>query len=190
MGTYRYLAHQDANWDWKTFNIDTDPALAKKKGGIIDAVETDMSKFKAHGGKLLLYHGWADPAIQPEHTVIYYNSVLAKMGKNQNNWMQLFMVPGMGHCSGGAGPNQIDWMGALENWREKGQTPASIIGKGTERRNADDTADVPASSGRHLQGQRRHQRRCEFRLQVSGSGDADRISRMKSIRVNRRQSLV
>jgi feruloyl esterase len=89
-----------------------------------------MSKFKAHGGKLLLYHGWADPAIQPEHTVNYYNAVLAKMGKNQNNWMELFMVPGMGHCSGGAGPNQIDWMGALENWREKGQTPTSIIGKG------------------------------------------------------------
>ena len=130
LGTYRYLAHQDPNWDWKTFNIDTDTALAKKQGGIIDAVETDMSKFKAHGGKLLLYHGWADPAIQPEHTVNYYNSVIAKMGKNQNNWMELFMVPGMGHCSGGAGPNQIDWMGALENWREKGQTPTSIIGKG------------------------------------------------------------
>jgi feruloyl esterase len=130
LGTYRYLAHQDPNWDWKTFNINTDPALAKKMGGIIDAVETDMSKFKAHGGKLLLYHGWADPAIQPEHTVNYYNSVVSKMGPNQNNWMQLFMVPGMGHCSGGAGPNQIDWMGALETWREKGQTPASIIGKG------------------------------------------------------------
>ena len=131
LGTFRYLAHQDANWDWKSFNIDSDTALAKKMGSIIDAVDTDMSKFKAHGGKLLLYHGWADPAIQPEHTVNYYNSVLAKMGKNQNNWMQLFMVPGMGHCSGGAGPNQIDWMGALETWREKGQTPTSILGKGT-----------------------------------------------------------
>lgn len=130
LGTYRYLAHQDANWDWKTFNIDTDTALAKKMGGQIDAVDTDMSKFKARGGKLLLYHGWADPAIQPEHTVNYYNSVLAKMGKDQSNWMALFMVPGMGHCSGGAGPNQIDWMTALENWREKGQTPTSIIGKG------------------------------------------------------------
>lgn len=131
LGTYRYLAHRDPNWDWKTFNIDTDPALAKKNGGDIDAVALDMSKFKNRGGKLLMYHGWADPAIQPEHTVNYYNSVLAKMGKNQSNWMQLFMVPGMGHCSGGAGPNQIDWMSALENWREKGQTPTSIIGKGT-----------------------------------------------------------
>ena len=130
LGTFRYLAHQDPNWDWKTFNIDTDTALAKKMGGIIDSVDTDMSKFKARGGKLLMYHGWADPAIPSEHTVVYYNNVLKKMGKNQNNWMELFMVPGMGHCSGGAGPNQIDWMGALETWREKGDTPTSIIGKG------------------------------------------------------------
>jgi feruloyl esterase len=130
LGTFRYLAHQDANWDWKTFNIDTDPALAKKMGGFIDAVETDMSAFKNRGGKLLLYHGWADPAIQPEHTINYYNSVLAKMNRNQSEWMELFMVPGMGHCSGGAGPNQIDWMAALESWREKGETPTSIIGKG------------------------------------------------------------
>ncbi len=131
LGTYRYLAHQDPIWDWKTFNIDTDPALAKKNGGIINSTDPDMSKFKAHGGKLILYHGWADPAIQPEHTVDYYSSVLDKMGNGQDNWMRLFMVPGMGHCSGGAGPNQIDWMAALEGWREKGSVPDFIIGKGT-----------------------------------------------------------
>lgn len=130
LDTYK-LAHNDANWDWKTFNLDTDTALVKSKIGFIDSVDPDMSKFKAHGGKLIMYHGWADPAIQAGHTIVYYNSVLAKMGQNQNNWMGLFMVPGMGHCQGGAGPNQIDWVGALENWREKGQTPTSIIGRGT-----------------------------------------------------------
>jgi tannase/feruloyl esterase len=130
LGTYRYLAHQDANWDWRAFNIDTDPALAKKMGGIIDAVGTDLSTFKNRGGKLLLYHGWSDPLIQPEHTVNYYNSMLATMGKDQSNWMELFMVPGMVHCIGGNGPNQVDWMTALENWREKGETPKQIIGKG------------------------------------------------------------
>ena len=138
LGTFRYLAHQDSNWDWKTFNIDTDPALARKMGGFIDAIDTDMSTFKNRGGKLLLYHGWADPAIQPEHTINYYNSVLTKMGKNQSEWLELFMVPGMGHCAGGAGPNQIDWMAALESWREKGATPTSILGKGKN-------GDVPMS---------------------------------------------
>jgi len=130
LGTYRYMAHQDPIWDWKTFDIDADPSLAKKNGGIINAVDTDMSKFKAHGGKLILFHGWADPAIQPEHTVVYYNSVLDKMGKDQESWMRLFMVPGMGHCRGGAGPNEIEWMDALETWREKGTAPDFIFGKG------------------------------------------------------------
>ncbi len=129
LDTYK-IAHNDANWDWKTFNLDTDPALAKKVLGFVDSTDPDLSKFKARGGKLILYHGWADPAIQPEHTINYYNSVLAKMGKNQDNWMELFMVPGMGHCSGGSGPNQIDWVGALETWREKGETPKFILGKG------------------------------------------------------------
>ncbi|HET9215488.1 MAG TPA: tannase/feruloyl esterase family alpha/beta hydrolase [Terriglobia bacterium] len=129
LDTYR-LAHNDANWDWKTFNVETDPALARKTIGYIDAYDPDMTKFKERGGKLMMYHGWADPAIQAEHTIIYYNSVLAKMGRSQDNWMRLFMVPGMGHCSGGAGPNQINWMSALETWREKGEAPAFIIGSG------------------------------------------------------------
>jgi len=73
-----------------------------------------------------MYHGWADPAIQPEHSVVYYNSVLAKMGGKQEDFIKLFMVPGMGHCQGGQGPSQINWMSALENWREGGQAPAQL----------------------------------------------------------------
>ena len=127
--TYK-LAHNDANWDWKTFNLETDPALAKSKIGFIDSTNPDMTAFKNRGGKLILYHGWADPAIQAGHTIVYYDSVLAKMGKSQDNWMRLYMVPGMGHCGGGSGPNQIDWLGALETWREKGQAP-NVVGRGT-----------------------------------------------------------
>jgi feruloyl esterase len=130
LDTYK-LAHNNANWDWKTFNIDTDPALARKVIGFIDSGDPDLSKFKAHGGKLIMFHGWADPAIPAEHTVLYYNSVLAKMGKSQDSWLKLFMVPGMGHCSGGAGPNQIDWVSTLDSWRDKGQEPPSVIGTGT-----------------------------------------------------------
>ena len=55
--------------------------------------------------------------------MVYYNNVLAKMGKNQNNWMQLFMVPGMGHCSGGEGPHSFDALSALERWVEAGSAP-------------------------------------------------------------------
>jgi feruloyl esterase len=129
--TFRYLAHQDANWDWHNFNIDVDPALAMKNAGaIINSTDPDLSKFKAHGGKLIMYHGWADPAIQPEHTVLYYSSVLEKMGKEQDDWLRLFMAPGMGHCGSGAtnSPNTFNKVATLEAWRETVKAPDSMMG--------------------------------------------------------------
>ena len=70
--------------------------------------------------------------ITPENTVWYYESVLNKMGKNQSDWMRLFMAPGMGHCGGGPGVNSFDSIGALEQWVEKGVAPETMMGIGRE----------------------------------------------------------
>lgn len=121
----RILGHQDADYDWHKFDLDTDLALADKSG--IDTHTHDLSGFKAHGGKLLLYHGWADQLIPPGNTVNFYNGVLAKMGKRQDDWMRLFMVPGMQHCSGGLGTDQFNKMGVIERWRESGTAPDQIL---------------------------------------------------------------
>ena len=114
------------DYDWKTFDLDRDMPIINKKIGFVDAVDPDLKAFKAHGGKLFLYAGWGDTTITPENTVLYYESVLNKMGKNQGDWMRLFMVPGMAHCRGGDGPNTFDSIGTLEAWREKGVAPAQI----------------------------------------------------------------
>src|SRR5262245_7515658 len=129
LDTFRYLAHQDPRWDWHTFNLETDVALAVKNAGFIDAIDPDLSKFKSHGGKLILYHGWSDQLIPARNTINYHDSVLAKMGRNQDGWLRLFMVPGMFHCGGGPGPSQFDGMVALDAWRDKGRAPAQIIGR-------------------------------------------------------------
>jgi feruloyl esterase len=50
------------------------------------------------------------------------------MGSNQADWLRLFMVPGMGHCGGGPGPNTFDTIAAIEQWREKGVAPAQLMG--------------------------------------------------------------
>jgi tannase/feruloyl esterase len=121
----RILGHQDANYDWHKFDLDADVALADKSG--IDAHTFDLSPFKAHGGKLLLYHGWADPAIAPGNTINFYNGVLNKMGKKQDDWMRLYMIPGMQHCSGGPGTDQFSKMAILERWRESNQAPEQIL---------------------------------------------------------------
>ena len=125
--TFMYLTYADPKWDWHTFDLDRDTAAADEKdGGIINAIDPDLSRFKAHGGKLLLYHGWNDTAIAPENTIKYYESVLKKMGPDQSGWMRLFMAPGVEHCGGGPGPNQFSMMGALERWRESGTAPDQI----------------------------------------------------------------
>jgi feruloyl esterase len=130
LGMFRYVAHQDAAWDWREFELEKDLALVDDKAGCIDVTDPDLRAFKAHGGKLLIYHGWNDGgtggAISPVNSVNYYESVLAKMGPGQDDWFRLFMVPGMAHCGGGPGPNQFAALHALEAWREQGKPPDQI----------------------------------------------------------------
>ena len=122
----RFIGRQDANWDPMTFELEKDLALALKNAGYVEANDPDLKKFKARGGKLLLYHGWADPGPAPENTVNYYEAVTKKLGGKQDDWMRLFLMPGVGHCGGGAGPDQADFLSALDRWREKGEAPAQI----------------------------------------------------------------
>ncbi len=131
VGMFRYVAHEDAKWDWRTFDLERDTALAEAKGGSMQAINPDLSAFKARGGKLLIYHGWNDGgnggAISPLNSLDYYSSVLAKMGPRQDDWLRLFMVPGMAHCGGGPGPNQFNALAAMERWRESGTAPDQIV---------------------------------------------------------------
>jgi feruloyl esterase len=122
----RYVARQDANWDVMSFDLDTDLALAVKTAGFIEASDPHLEKFKARGGKLLLYHGWADPGPAPANTIHYVNDVIRTLGPKQDDWMRLFLLPGVGHCGGGPGPDQADFVGAIERWRESGTAPDQI----------------------------------------------------------------
>jgi feruloyl esterase len=126
------IAFNDPNLDWQKFDLDRDMPLIDKAVGYVDAVNPDLSKFKARGGKLLLTHGWADTGITPENTIAYYESVLKKMGTNQSDWMRLFMAPGMGHCGGGPGVNTFDSIGTLEKWVERGIAPDQMMGLGAQ----------------------------------------------------------
>jgi feruloyl esterase len=121
------VAHNSANWDARTFDLDRDLRLVDEKvGSIVNAVNPDLRAFKARGGKLLLYHGWNDTAISAGNAIDYYESVQKTMGGKQDDFIRLFMAPGMAHCQGGVGPSQANWMAALERWRESGTAPDRI----------------------------------------------------------------
>jgi feruloyl esterase len=126
------IAYNNPEFDWRNFDLDRDMKYLDEKIGYVDAVNPDLSAFKARGGKLLMTHGWSDTGITPETTIWYYDSVLGKMGSNQSDWMRLFMAPGMGHCGGGPGVNTFDSIGTLEKWVEKGQAPDTMLGTGAQ----------------------------------------------------------
>lgn len=124
----KYVVFKDPDWDWRTFDFDKDNArFDLPENTIMNAWDPNLAKFFAHGGKLLIYHGWNDQNVSPYITVKYFKSVQDTMGaaKVANN-IRLFMVPGMAHCSGGEGPNVFDKVGTLDRWVEEGKAPDSI----------------------------------------------------------------
>jgi feruloyl esterase len=139
---FRYMVYEDPAWNALTATVEAAARDAgEKTARVLDATDPDLGRFQARGGKLILYHGWNDPAIPPLNTVNYYRSVLARLGaQTTESFVRLYMVPGMQHCTGGPGPNSFGQLGqttakgpeygafsALEQWVEKGTAPAEII---------------------------------------------------------------
>jgi feruloyl esterase len=126
---FRYMVFDNPQWDWRTFDVDRDLATADEKlKGLLTAIDPKSLKpFFGRGGKLLTYQGWSDQDISPLASVNFYKSVKREIGDaGASQSMRLFMVPGMGHCGGGEGPNTFDMMAPLEQWVEKGTPPTRI----------------------------------------------------------------
>jgi hypothetical protein len=141
-GFFSDFVYEKPDWDYKTFNVDAGLKLANDKtAAALNATDPNLKAFKARGGKLILYHGWNDPAISALNTVNYYDAVTKAMDKKDvDSFVRLYMVPGMQHCEGGPGPDSFGQVGelefenashsvsaALEQWVEKGTAPGSII---------------------------------------------------------------
>jgi Tannase and feruloyl esterase len=140
-GFFSNFVYEKSDWDYRTANIQEALAAAEKKlAPKLDATDPNLAAFKAHGGKLVLYHGWNDPAISAWSTVEYYDSVVSRLGRPETDaFVRLYMVPGMQHCSDGPGPHAFGLGSkppddprrnvylALEQWVEKGAAPSAIV---------------------------------------------------------------
>ena len=115
--------------DALNFNFDRDPATLARARRIYDATSVDLRAFKARGGKILMWHGWADGAIMATSSIGYYEGVIKAMGgrKPTENFFRLFLVPGVHHGGGGPGLTDFDALTALEDWVEKGRAPEKLI---------------------------------------------------------------
>jgi pimeloyl-ACP methyl ester carboxylesterase len=124
-----YFYSQGPNYDSMKFNYDTDLPKMAVIESIYNAQNPDLRAFDEAGGKLILYHGWNDDEIPPMASVDYYQTSMRVSGGEENTkkFFRLFMLPGVGHCRGGAGGGEVDWITALEGWVEHGNAPDSVI---------------------------------------------------------------
>ncbi|MFB9410349.1 tannase/feruloyl esterase family alpha/beta hydrolase [Dactylosporangium matsuzakiense] len=100
-----------------------------QRAGIYDASDPDLSAFRAAGGKLLLWHGWADQAISPYGTIAYYHALTERMGgvNATQRFARLFMLPGVAHCGDGQGPDAFDAITPTLAWVEQGVAPDRLV---------------------------------------------------------------
>jgi len=130
-GFFRYMAFEqdDPNYDFRTFDVAKDFGRIQTMAQIVSPTDPNLTKLQQRGGKLIIYHGWADPALSAYSTIHYYNEVVKALGgkAKADEAVRLFLIPGMNHCSGGPGPNTFEMLDALEQWVEKKQPPAQVI---------------------------------------------------------------
>ena len=129
---WRYMGFEEdpgESFTLQDFDFDEDPARLEYMGAIINSDNVNLDAFEASGGKLLMYHGWADPIVTPWRTVQYYTEVEERYGGKERtqDFFRLFMIPGLDHCGRGQdlgiSSASFDSLTVLENWVENGIAP-------------------------------------------------------------------
>ena len=123
---FKYLIYQDPDWDYSTHDFSNFFDETRYASAYLDATSTDYSEFKKRKGKMIISHGWNDPALSAYATIEHYKA----LGENDpaiTDYVRLFLLPGVLHCGGGPGPDKADWIGLLRDWVENGKAPERVI---------------------------------------------------------------
>ena len=124
---FKEMATPGTPIDWRQFEPDRDMEKLSAIATLLNATNPDLTRFRGRGGKILMYFGWADPALNPMMGVNYYEQVRQTMGAGTGEFFRLFMMPGVLHCSGGLGPSVFDSITPLVEWVERGTAPDRLI---------------------------------------------------------------
>jgi feruloyl esterase len=124
---FKHMATPGTEIDWRTFDAERDLGRLGAIRTLLNATDTDLDAFRRRGGKILMYYGWSDPALNPLMGVQYYERVREAMGAQTADFFRLFMMPGVFHCAGGIGPDEVDTLTPLAEWVEKGTAPERLL---------------------------------------------------------------
>jgi tannase/feruloyl esterase len=122
----KYFVYDDPNWTYANYDFATWRERSAAAAQLLNATNPDLSKFHEAGGKLIVWHGWSDSALTALSSIDYYDSV-ARQDKMARDYFRMFLMPGVGHCGGGPGPDRADWITAIEQWVEQDIAPEAVV---------------------------------------------------------------
>ena len=128
---FKYLIFNDPDWDYSTYDYSNFKKDTRLAASFLNATNADLAGFKARNGKLIIWHGWADPALPAQATIDYYREVQA-LDPKAAEYCRLFMVPGCFHCGGGPGASEVDWRTVIVDWVEHGKAPERVLARKTD----------------------------------------------------------
>jgi hypothetical protein len=174
---FKFFLHKDPTWDWHTLTFaqyeqDFDQSVTEWDYDL-GTNTPDLTAFRDHGGKLIMWHGLQDQLIFPQGSINYYDRVVPKMGglSATEKFMRFYMSPNVTHCGGGSGPNPPDLFAQVVKWRESGVAPGTL------------TATLPAGSGVNTSSQPMTRPVCLYpgRIRYKGSGSIYDASNFKCV---------
>ena len=123
---FKYLVFNDADWDYTKYDFTHFNEETEYAASYLNATSTDYSEFKKRNGKMIIYHGWNDPALSAFTAIDHYEESKA-IDSELNDYIRLFLLPGVLHCGGGPGPSEADWLALVSNWVEEGVAPDRVV---------------------------------------------------------------
>ncbi|MCE6991287.1 tannase/feruloyl esterase family alpha/beta hydrolase [Dyadobacter sp. CY323] len=123
---YKYLIFNDSTFDYSKYTFKNFTAQTAFASSYLDATSTDYSAFKKRNGKIIFFHGWNDAALSANATIEHYNGIL-KADKDAQSFARLFLLPGVLHCGGGPGCDNVDWVSLIIDWVEKSKAPDQVV---------------------------------------------------------------
>ena len=125
MGLMKYMIFNDPEWDYTGYNFEGWHGDSARVAGLLNATDPDISAFRERGGKLLMFHGWSDMALSAQGTIDYFDQVL-EIDETARDDVRLYLMPGVDHCFGGAGPSLVNYLTELDDWVSSSRPPEAL----------------------------------------------------------------